>query len=404
MAAYLCSRSGCDVYVDTPQRYCESHRCAADACRNAKRSASRFCNEHLECRRIGCRTARYHPDSDEESAPFCADHWWSCRDFDCTAWANNSANSPYCTAHGCQFPMCQHPVSTGLQSCTTHACTFSQCVKPIREGLRACLDHACQNPGCQYPVSDGRTACLAHICRITALTCNEMGADYHQGRYYCIDHTCNVSGCFERTLDPGTATAQTFTKCSRHRCAAQQCSQVRRENSDYCHNHALCGKSGCEAIKNINDRFCAAHIDTCIHVSCPNTRQEYGHTEWWDPGVFRSWRSYYVRDGLREYCTNHACEMAQNGCELRREENSTLCDQHRRCAALRCTAVCTSPQEACPQHSCYVQSCSRAVCSLDCRYCQDRKLKGLTYPIDALLIGYRCVRARRLLRPARSCF
>jgi hypothetical protein len=449
MTPYLCSRSACDIYVNTPQRYCESHRCTADACQNAKRSASRFCTDHMKCLKTGCSTPRYYPDSDEQSSPFCAEHWWSCRDFDCTAWANYSANSPFCTAHGCQFPTCRNPVSTGIQSCATHACTFAQCLEPIREGLRACLNHACQNPGCQYPVSDGRTACAAHICRIIATTCNEMGADYHQGRYYCIAHTCNASGCLEPTLNAGATPEQTFTMCTRHRCAAQQCPHTRRENSNYCHNHTLCGKSGCEAVKNIVDRFCAAHINTCIHPSCPNTRKEYGHYEWFDPGIFRSWRSYYIRDGFREhcskhecvapdcvsiqeyaqgrkychqheacgkldcgysrlinerfcshhqsscreldcssylyqpseYCTNHACAMVGNGCTLRRQENRTLCDQHRTCAAPGCTTVCTSPQVACEHHTCYVKSCERAVCNLDCRYCQDRKLKKISYTL-----------------------
>jgi hypothetical protein len=174
--------------------------------------------------------------------------------------------TPFCRAHGYQFPTCQSPVSTGFQACATHGYTFARCAKPIREGLRACSNHACKNPGCQYPVFDGRTACGARIWRI-APTCNEMGADYHQGCYYCIAHTCNVSGCFERTLDPGATLEHTITMCSLHRYAAQQCPRIRGDNSAYCYNHALCGKSGWEAIKNINDRFCAAHINNCIHLS-----------------------------------------------------------------------------------------------------------------------------------------
>jgi hypothetical protein len=88
MAPSLCSRSGCEDHVDAPQRYCEYHRCTSEACRRAKRSGSRFCTDHLQCLKTGCSTSRYHPDGDEQSFPFCAEHWWSCREFDCTAWAN----------------------------------------------------------------------------------------------------------------------------------------------------------------------------------------------------------------------------------------------------------------------------------------------------------------------------
>jgi hypothetical protein len=69
MAPYSCSRSGCDVDVDAPQRYCEHRRYTADHCRNAKSSGSRFCTDHMECLKSGSRTPRYHPDSDEQSAP-----------------------------------------------------------------------------------------------------------------------------------------------------------------------------------------------------------------------------------------------------------------------------------------------------------------------------------------------
>jgi hypothetical protein len=240
MAPSLCSRSGCENHVDAPQRYCEYHRCTSEACRHAKRSGSRFCTDHLQCLKTGCSTARYHPDGDEQSFPFCAEHWWSCRDFDCTAWSNYSANSPFCTIHGCQFLTCRYPVSAGLRSCATHACTFAQCAEPIRQGLRACLNHACQHSGCQYSVCANQKACAAHICRITASPCDEMGADYHQGRYYCIAHTCSTSVCLRPTLDPGETLEPMSTMCSQHRCAAQQCPHTRRENSDYCHNHALC--------------------------------------------------------------------------------------------------------------------------------------------------------------------
>jgi hypothetical protein len=447
MAPHLCSRSACDSVVDSPQRYCEPHRCTADSCRHARRINSRFCSDHLACLKTGCSTPRYHSDVDEQASPFCADHWYSCRNLECMVSVHHTPNSPFCATHGCQFPACRSPVLTGLHACATHACTFAQCAEPIRNGLRACLNHACQEPGCPYPVYAGRTACTAHICRIGATTCNGIGADYHQGRHYCITHTCDIFGCSRSTLQAGAAPDQAFTKCSQHRCVVQQCHGTRRQDSDYCHNHDLCGKSGCKAVKNIDARFCAAHNNTCIHPSCPDTRSSYGHLAWWDPGPFRSWQSYWVRDGFREhcsnhecvapdcaniqeysqgrrfcqqhevcgklgcvnarsikerfcsnhgstctesdcyshlqppseYCVNHACAMATSGCTSRREGTRTLCEQHRICAAPTCATVCISPQVACERHTCYVQSCGRAVCSLDCKYCQHRKFKKTPY-------------------------
>jgi hypothetical protein len=50
-----------------------------------------------------------------------------------------------------------------------------------------------------------------------------------------------------------------------------------------------------------------------------------------------------------------------------------LCDQHRKCATPRCTAVCKIPDIACNPHQCYAQSCVNAVCSLVSKYCQHRK-------------------------------
>ena len=240
----------------------------------------------MNCLKTGCSTPRHHPDSDQQTSPFCANHWYSCRILDCPEQSNFAAGTPYCRAHGCQ------------------------------------------NPGCSQPMSDGRTACAYHTCRITTTTCNEFGADYSQGRYYCITHTCNASGCLWPTHNRGETSDQTFALCLHHRCAAQGCPHPHRESSDLCHNHARCTKSGCSAIKNINDRFCPDHNNTCIHLSCPNTRKEYGHWDWFDPGVFRSWRQYFVRDGFREHCANHECEAPDCSDIQEYAQGRRYCHQH----------------------------------------------------------------------------
>ena len=363
MPRYRCAEYGCntDVYykANTPQRYCESHRCTTDACQNARNPASRFCADHLECLKTGCHELRLHPNSDEQDAPYCAEHWWTCHVFDCKAWAD--FQSEFCKAHHCHFPGCENPPSAGLQFCgETHMCNFGQCVEPNQEGLYACLKHACQIPGCPFVVEDGRKACSSHVCRLTAFTCNEIGAFTTQGRQYCYTHTCNVYGCLNLRKQSGSMFLE---HCSNHGCVAPNCVAIQEyaQGRNHCSQHAVCGKLGCGYSRLVQERFCSLHWSSCKKLDCFSDRHH------------------------GEYCTQHAC--AERGCSLARQEHRTHCDQHQTCAAQGCTTVCTLPQEACRNHKCDVESCVRAV-YLDGSYCRDRKLKRISFTLLT-----RCLRA-----------
>jgi hypothetical protein len=312
MAPNRCSRSACDSFVDSSQTYCEPHRCTADVCRNARSDNSRFCSDHLKCVKSGCTAPRHYPDSNEQFPPFCfcADHWWYCRDPECATSVYPALDTYYCETHRCQFPRCRSSASTGRQSCPIHACTFALCVELVQSDLRACKAHACQEPGCPYPVYPGRTACRAHVCRISATTCNGMGADYHEGQHYCMTHTCIMLGCLQSTLDVRSTPEQTFTKCSQHRCVAQHCPHSRRLNSDHCRNHDPWVEPEWETVEKVAAESCDGHMNSCIHPSCPNARSDYGHWNRSQPRLLHSWDRYWVREGFREHFSSHECVAA----------------------------------------------------------------------------------------------
>jgi hypothetical protein len=172
MSSTRCHTSLCQIETSHSHHFCDQHRCATDACENARQPTNQYCTSHVICLKVGCQNAQYICS---EPRPFCGEHWWTCQRSDCT----------------------EQDVSTRLRPCRLHRCSVSRCRQPpLATSPPLCSGHCCSAGNCSSIRAIGRSYCEAHDI------CGKAGCDVAKdiGNRFCLSHneTCIRPNCFER--------------------------------------------------------------------------------------------------------------------------------------------------------------------------------------------------------------
>ncbi|EEU35777.1 uncharacterized protein NECHADRAFT_82190 [Fusarium vanettenii 77-13-4] len=375
-----CYKSRCTR--KTTEWYCDRHRCRETSCQQMRTRHGGFCVNHTRCLKTDCQTPRYYPD--DESYPFCEEHYWTCKKLDCYKIIYDMVDgSSYCEDHTCKAEGCSELRPSGREAtglCPNHRCHVSGCAElgaDCPKGISYCHVHGCSRHGCinisMVAQNAGYTSpfCRDHYCRTAG--CKEPNDN---GLKYCTTHRCEMDGCSRASSwTQGGGEGPPYFKD--HCCYAPGCMYSRENARSYCSSHAICGKTKCLNLKNPNtDRFCSAHANSCIRPECRSERHEYGywedyisryHTFWPD-----EWSSRWVVTADCEYCRKHIYQ-ADNCTEgPQSDKGRAYCASHQRCSKKDCQGSCSVTERFCQLHvaTCYLAECPYALSEDAPVYCR----------------------------------